>query len=215
MYGWCGQIEKVRSKVGRILGVLGRIRTVVGGKSLLMLYNAMVLPHLQYCLMVWGNFVEDRNSRLGESILSLQKRLVGVITGKKGRYHSDPLFADLGVFKIGDLYRQQLRIHAWQFWNQRLPESQAAALCRVSETHGYSTRSAGVGIALKTQDQKSIGYRVPKEWETIKKELREIKSLTGFKRKSKNEFLENYKAFVCRDKSCYVCGITDDRSAAH
>ena len=96
-----------------------------------------------------------------------------------------------------------------------MPESQAAALCRVSETHGYSTRSAGVGIALKTQDQKSIGYRVPKEWETIKKELREIKSLTGFKRKSKNEFLENYKAFVCRDKSCYVCGITDDRSAAH
>ena len=47
---WTGQIERVRAKVGRILGVLGRVGTVLGGQSLLMLYNAMVLPHLQYCL---------------------------------------------------------------------------------------------------------------------------------------------------------------------
>ena len=89
----------------------------MGGQSLLMLYNAMVLPHLQYCLMLWGGFQEDHNTKLRDSLLSLQKRLVGVIAGKRGKYHSDPLFARYGILKVGDLYHLQLRIHAWKFWN--------------------------------------------------------------------------------------------------
>ena len=53
---WTGQIEQVRAKVGRLLGVLGRARAVLGGRALLSLYNGLVLPHLQYCLLVWGDF---------------------------------------------------------------------------------------------------------------------------------------------------------------
>ena len=62
---WTGQIEKVRTKVGQLLGVLGRARAVLGGGALLSLYNGLVLPHLQYCLMVWGDFQEGRNMTLG------------------------------------------------------------------------------------------------------------------------------------------------------
>ena len=62
---WAGQIERVRSKVGQLLGVLGRAGSVLGGRSLLSLYNGLVLPHLQYCLMVWGDFREGGNLTLG------------------------------------------------------------------------------------------------------------------------------------------------------
>ena len=60
--GWTGHIEKVRKKVGQLLGVLGRAGTVLGGKSLLSLYNGLVLPHLQYCLMVWVDSKGARNA---------------------------------------------------------------------------------------------------------------------------------------------------------
>ena len=70
---WSGQIEKVRSKVGRLLGVLGRVQATLGGELVHKLYNAMVLPHLQYCLMVWGDFEEGRNKLLGESLLRYQR----------------------------------------------------------------------------------------------------------------------------------------------
>ena len=123
---WTGQIERVRSKVGQLLGVLGRARAVLGGGAVLSLYNGLVLPHLQYCLMVWGDFSGDGNGSLGRSILSNQKRFVGLIAGKNRRYHADPLFARFGVLKVGDLYRQQMRIYAWHsgmvaFLRPRLP----------------------------------------------------------------------------------------------
>ena len=49
---WTEQIEKVKSKVSRLLGILGRASAVLGGEAVHMLYNALVLPHLQYCLLV-------------------------------------------------------------------------------------------------------------------------------------------------------------------
>ena len=121
---WTTQIEKVRTKVGQLLGVVGRASSVLDGRSLLWLYNGLVLPHLQYCLMVWGDFNGGRNKTLGMALYKYQKRFVGLIAGLKGRYHSDPLLARYGLLKIEDLYKHQLRIHAWRFWHGHLPTAQ-------------------------------------------------------------------------------------------
>ena len=67
--GWTDHIDRVRKKVGRLLGVLRRAAPVLGGRLLLSLYNGLVLPHLQYCLMVWGDFKGARNAALGGSLL--------------------------------------------------------------------------------------------------------------------------------------------------
>ena len=167
-------------KVRQLLGIMGRASGVLNGGLLLSLYNGMVLPHLQYCLMVWGDFEAGRNKTRGEALLRLQKRFVGLMAGKRGIYHADPLFARFGVLKVGDLYRQQVRVHAWQFWNGRLPENQAAMLGRCGDVHGHSTRSARSGLYISTRDHRSVGYRVPKEWGTLSEEQRGMGLLVGF-----------------------------------
>jgi hypothetical protein len=125
--------------------VLGRARADLDERLLISLYNSMVLPHLQYCLMVWGNFEVDRNKAQGETLLKLQKRFMGLIAGKSWCYHADARFAEYGILKVGDLYRQQLRMHAWKFHNGRLPDSQAVMLARVGESHSYGTQARTVG----------------------------------------------------------------------
>merc|ERR1712055_809436 len=114
MGSWTGHIERVRAKVGQLLGVLWRAGPVLGGRSLLSLYNGLVLPHLQYCLMVWGDFKGARNATLGDSLLRYQKRFAGLVAGKRERFHVDPLLSEFGMLKVGVLYRQQLRAHAWR-----------------------------------------------------------------------------------------------------
>ena len=202
---WSEQIEKVKSKVGRLLGVLGRASGTLGADSILRLYNALVLPHLQYCLMVWGDFEEGRNKKLGESLLRYQKKFMGLIAGKTGRFHSDPIFSQLHLLKIGDLYKQQLRVHAWKFLKGKLPQNQVAMLSKVSDTHRHNTRAAKNGLSLSSLDHRSLGYRVPKEWLSLPEEVREMSSLTGLKRKSKDKFLEIYKSFKCNSSVCTIC----------
>ena len=202
---WSGQIERVKTKVGRLLGVLGRAKASLGGDSVHRLYNALVLPHLQYCLLVWGDFEEGRNKVLGDSLLKYQKRFMGLIAGKKGKYHSDPIFSQLGLLKVGDLYRQQLRVYAWKSIRGKLPENQVSMLSKVSDVHKHNTRNSKTGLSIASQDHRSIAYRVPKEWLGLPEKLRGLGSLGGFKRKSKDEFFQNYKAFKCNARNCLVC----------
>ena len=140
---------------------------MLGSGALLSLYNGLVLPHLQYCLMVWGDFQGDGNGTRGTNLLRLQKRFAGLIAESRGRFHADPLFAKFGIIKVGDLCRQQVRVHAWQFWNHKLPPNQAAMLERVEKVHSYGTRGAGGGLYTSTRDHKSVGYRVPSEWAAL------------------------------------------------
>ena len=109
------------------------------------------------------------------------------------------------MLKIGDLYRQQLRVHAWRFLNGRLPLNQAAMLRRVGGVHGHATRSAGSGLFLSTRDHRSVGYRVPKEWATLPEDQRGTRSIAAFKRQSKAGFLAGYGAFVCGVVGCRAC----------
>ena len=153
--------------------------------------------------MVWGDFKGARNDTLGASLLRYQKRFAGLVAGKRGRYHADPLLCEYGMLKVGDLYRQQLRVHAWRFWNRRLPENQQAMLSRVSDVHGYGTRSARAGLHLSSRDHGSVGYRVPEEWATLEEGQRGMGSLAGFKKGSREGFLKGYGAVVCG--GCYVC----------
>jgi hypothetical protein len=209
---WRGHIGQVAAKVRQLLGVLGRVRADLD-EHLLSVYNSMVLPHLQYCLMVWGDFEAGRNRAYGETLLKLQKRFVGLIAGKRGLYHADPLFAENGVLKVGDLYRQRLRLHAWKFLNGRLLNGQMATLRRVDESHGYGTRSARSGLVVGFGDHRLVAYRVPAKWRTLTEEQRGMGSVGGFKRSSKGDFLVGYGLFQCGVVYCWVCGDRGDRGA--
>ena len=203
---WTGYIEKVKAKVSQLLGVIGKTKGALGKEAVRSLYNALVLPHLQYCLMVWGDFEGGRNVTIGSMLLKLQKRFAGMAAGKHGMYHADPLFAQNKILKIEDLYKQQLRVYAWQFFNNRLPENQASMLQRVSEVHHYSTRSAESGLAPTSRDRSSMSYRVSREWSTLPDKLKELTSLTAFKRQSRQLLIKEYGNFECKSTACRVCG---------
>ena len=89
--------------MGQLLGVLGRAGALLEGHSVLSLYNGLVLPHLQYSLMVWGDFYGMGNVTLVGSLLRFQKQIAGLVPGKQGQYPADPLFAQYGMLKVDDI----------------------------------------------------------------------------------------------------------------
>ena len=52
---WDKQLENVQTKVSRGIGMLRRMRKVVPKTTLKKVYNAIILPHFDYCSLVWDN----------------------------------------------------------------------------------------------------------------------------------------------------------------
>ena len=50
---WKPHIQKLSNKIARTLGVMGRLKNFLPGHILRMLYNSLVLPHLQYSILIF------------------------------------------------------------------------------------------------------------------------------------------------------------------
>ena len=74
--------------------------------SLLMLYNTLILPYIDYCNVIWGNC---GHSQLNH-VLLLQKKAVRICTGSCYMTHTDPLFYQLKTLKVHDINNLQTAI---------------------------------------------------------------------------------------------------------
>jgi hypothetical protein len=79
-------------------------------------------------------------------------------------------------------------------------------LAPVGESHSYGTWAAHSGLVVCTGDRRLVDYRIPTDWATLTEEQRAIRSIEGFKRSSKGDFLVQYEAFQCEVAGCWVCG---------
>ena len=74
---WTDHYHNVTTSVSRAMGVLYKLKTYTYEEnSCNMLYNSLVLPHITYCNIVWGN---SNQSKLN-SILILQKKVLRICT---------------------------------------------------------------------------------------------------------------------------------------
>ena len=139
---WRVHIGKIIAKISQTVGVIGRARGFMDGPQLFDLYNTMILPHLQYCLINWGNFKGDRNLGLRDRLLTLQKCLVRIICGASRLSHADPLFAKLSTLnlKIDDLFAQSVRVFSYTMSRGMLPGGMAGFSGKID--YGHATGGA-------------------------------------------------------------------------
>ena len=163
----------------------------------------MVLPHLQYCLINWGNFRLDLNVRLRNKLLNLQKCLMRIICSKDRIAHADPLFNQLNALKIDDLYEQTIRIFSYKLSRNLLPQGISCMFTKTS--HAHVTRNAKRNLFVMHSDKRSIKSIAPKCWNSLPLEIKKSPSISSFKAKSKTSFIDTYGAFSCQVKHCKSC----------
>ena len=67
---WKNHINHISSKIARVIGVINRLKHVLPIRILLNLYNTMILPDLNYCIILWGSCA----SYLFQKVFVLQKK---------------------------------------------------------------------------------------------------------------------------------------------
>ena len=172
-----------------------------------MLYNSLIVPHINYCLIMWG-FHSSR-------ILILQKRAVRTITNSWYRAHTEPIFKNLNILKVHDLYWLMVLKFYYKLKNNLLPQYFNVFLPKKS--HGsivYPIRNPQNQLPIIKHEYARNSFRC--ELITITNTINNsivysnildkmyTHSLHGYSLYIKNKFLNNYN-YECLTTNCYTC----------
>ena len=73
---WTKLIEEISKKISSVIGALKRIRPFISESTALQIYQALILPHFDYCSPVW----DELSVTLSAKLQKLQNRAARVIT---------------------------------------------------------------------------------------------------------------------------------------
>ena len=102
---WKPHISQVARKISKSIGVINRARFFLPKPCLKTLCYCLVYPYrLHYCIIVWGSTYKTNPRRL----VSLQKRVIRIISKSTFDSHSDPIFKELELLKLFDIRQLEL-----------------------------------------------------------------------------------------------------------
>ena len=52
---WDTHVNVIGNKISRVIGIIKKLQFMFPKKILLSIYNALILPHINYCLLSWGS----------------------------------------------------------------------------------------------------------------------------------------------------------------
>ena len=129
---WKKHTEKVSNKCSRIIGILNRLKHTLPQRIQLMLYNSLLLPHINYCLTTYHY----------HRLQKLQKMAIRIITLRKYNDHTAPLFKKLNILIIKDiLASQELKLYYKFIHNNVPPSIQQWQIKQNTNIHSHYTRN--------------------------------------------------------------------------
>ena len=167
-----------------------------------MIYNSLILPHIQYGILCWGHKIER--------ISKLQKRALRLITNSKYNAHSEPLLKKLHCLKACDLFKHKLLKFYYKIEKGTIPHYFQNMLTPTTLTHNYSTRFrhlTDLPTSKTATGSNCIRYALPKYLTATPiciKEKVSTHSPQGFSNYIKRHLINLYNE-TCAIENCYIC----------
>ena len=116
---WHDHITYICRKISKFSGLFYRIRHVATTKILLMLYYALVYPHLQYNIIDWGCACKTHLAPLQV----IQNKILRCISHTKIKQSLSPKYKQMKILKLYDIHKMELAKFMYKLKNQLLPEN--------------------------------------------------------------------------------------------
>jgi len=186
---WRSHIDNVAKSISRGIGILYKLKYFVPEKILFSLYCTLILPHINYCVLVWGNAAK----KYLEKIYKLQKKALRIVSDSNYRSHSAPLFKRYNQLNVYDIYKLDRIIFMYKHFHNQLPVAFNTFFTK--HVHVYQTRNTDNYILPKTKTKfalKSVRNTGPNQWNTLSEELKHAKSTNIIKSHIKSETIQCY-----------------------
>ena len=166
---WDAHVTSIVQRCNMILVGLARMRSRVPRETKRLLVEALVFPHIRYCISVWGSCTTTQKKRV-QKVINFGARIV---TGLGRREHVTPVLSELGWECVDDMVRSSdLAVMSHLLTSDTAPELLRNKLVLRSDRSARVTRATERGQMqlprVKTEfARRSFIFRATKHWNDI------------------------------------------------
>ena len=188
---WKYHLSELAKKLARTCGMFFKIRHFLPVDVLICLYNSLFASFLQYGIVVWG-FAYDVHI---QPIFLLQKRIIRAIAFQSFSSPSSPIFSDLKILKLQDLFQLKLLSFVYECINKISPVCFYNFFESIKSIHQHDTRKASKNDIFLTRKNtlqygiRSVCFTGAESWNSIPTTIKESVSLVCFRYKLKSYLL--------------------------
>ena len=200
---WNKHTQIVSSKVSQVIGIMYKLKGYVPQSILQTIYNSLIVPRLNYCLLAWGyNF--DR-------VFLAQKKAIRIVNHSHYNAHTEPIFKQQKLLKLKDLYNHQLLKFYYKLTNNKLPfYFNSMSVVPSGNIHEYNIRSKDKFFVRRVNHSFAklcIRYELVQYLNKMPKNVIDkvhTHSFRGFCSYTKEYFINSYE-LLCQIRNCYIC----------
>jgi hypothetical protein len=199
---WKNHINLVAKKISKTIGILNKLKHFFPLNILLNIYNALILPYLNYGALLWH--------RCSNRLLVLQKRALRVISCSKYNAHTSSLFKNLGLLRCTDICTIQCYKFCYKLEKRLLPDYFSGIFVKQSAIHSHSTRGHDKYTLPSIKHEfarNSIRYFATTAFNNMNEDIKSkifLYTMNGFKQYVKRFLLNQYDT-VCNIPNCFSC----------
>jgi hypothetical protein len=179
---WNIQVDMVLKKCNSLLYLLSRIKSFLSIPSRKLFFNAYVLPHIDYCCIIWGNC----NKSLEERVVLFQKRAARLILDKPFDHPSSELFSELNWMRFPERVHFKKALLMYKIFHDLAPDYLKDSFVTTSSIHTRDLRSASnqqlyIPRPNTEMFKKSFTYSGSHIWNSLPLHVKNAQSVESFK----------------------------------
>ena len=212
---WDTHINIIVKRISRAVGIIKKLQLIFPKTILLSIYNALILPHINYCVLSWGSGIKAKG------IFLQQQKSIRAISSACYKAHTEPLFKIYNILKLEDVYNYRMLVFYYNLKNNKVPSYLTSFPPNTSTARErYPIRYPRLQPPICSHEyiSKTCKYRLPVLLNSINNNyvvavktneaIANIHNITLLKFKSviKSYMIDLY-SYYCNIHNCYVCQI--------
>ena len=179
----------LKNKLRATLGAVIRVKPFLNKNALLVIYHSLMLSHIRYCITNWFH----GNLAIVSQLQNICNKFIRLSFGLASEDDILPFMRRHNLLTIKDIFKHDVAVIMYKYHQGALP-SAFDDMFR-SKTSSIKTRSNSQlvpAFCRSTVSQQSTRYVGPKVWSEIPIAIRKSRTISAFKKKLKQYFINGY-----------------------
>ena len=196
---WNCHLNNLCKKVASSNFALNSVKNFLPLRIRKLVYNSLIRSYIEYGILAYGGSTGKAMNQLK----ILQKKSIRIIANRENKAHSNPLFGNLEILKLHDLYELNVLSFMHDYNKSRLPisfDNTFVPLSYPNRTNSYKLER------IRCKMLGSFPSAIfPKLWNTLNITVKSINGRKMFKNRIIKSKILTYKNFKCLKKKCVSC----------